>query len=305
MRKVLLFSIIMMLLAACSPAANLQPVKESASDALQVTVSILPQKYFVERIAGDHVNVNVMVLPGANPETYEPKPEQMAQLSESAAYFSIGVPFETTWLDKIAAANPSMLMVDTASGIERIPMVEEHSHEGETGQADPVGGDQENLDPHIWLSPELVKIQAVHTYDAMVSLDPSNQAEYQKNLDAFTADIDALENDIQNKLSNLKSNKFIVFHPSWGYFARDFGLEQIPVQIGGQDPSAQEMAELIDEAKLDQVQVIFAQPEFSTTAAETIAQEIGGKVLLISPLSEDWLDNLKQVSQTFADVLNK
>lgn len=272
---------------------------------LNITVSIMPQKYFVARIGGEHVKVNVMVEPGASPATYEPKPEQLTALSKAAAYVSIGVPFEKAWLDKITSANSEMLLVDTTEGIERMPMGA-HSHHGEEQhEEEPHAGEPENPDPHIWLSPSLVKIQSQTIYDALVQLDPAHRSEYKANLDGFLAEVDALDAEIRETLTGLKTRKFMVFHPAWGYFARDYGLEMIPIEIGGQEPSAAELAALIEEAQEEDIKVIFAQPEFSTRAAETIAKEIGGKVLPISPLAPDWLGNLRQVAETFAKVLGQ
>ena len=287
------------LLAGCGQSATPEP-----TDLLHVTVSIVPQKYFLERIGGEHVTVNVMVEPGASPATYEPKPEQFQALSQAAAYVSIGVPFESAWLDKIASVNSEMLMVDTTEGIERMPMAaHQHGEEGEGEEGNE--GKTENPDPHIWLSPSLVKIQSQTIYEALAQLDPAQQDAYQSNLEGFLADIEALDDAIRETLEELDSRKFMVFHPAWGYFARDFGLDMVPVEIGGQEPSAAEMATLIEGARGEEIRVIFAQPEFSTRAAETIAKEIGGEVLLISPLATDWLDNLRRVADTFAGVLGK
>jgi zinc transport system substrate-binding protein len=281
------------------------PTTESGGDrGLGVVVSIVPQRFFVERIGGDYVTASVMVEPGANPATYEPKPEQLRALSSAAAYFSIGVPFEEAWLPRIAEANRDMLIVDTIADIERMPMVL-HRHGDEEGDAEERGRAEGLPDPHVWLSPALAKVQSRAIYEALVQLDPAHRDAYRENHDAFIAEIDALETDIRQTLTGLDSREFIVFHPSWGYFARDFGLEQIPVQVGGQEPSAQELAQLIEEAREEDIQVVFAQPEFSTEAAETIAKEIGGEVLLISPLAPDWLENMRQVARTFADVLNR
>ena len=263
-----------------------QCMEPASSQKLQVTVSILPQKYFVERIGGEYVDVNVMVLPGESPATYEPKPNQLKALSQAAAYVSIGVPFEDTWMDRIAAANPGMMIVDTTAGIERMPM----------------GSGEENLDPHIWLSPRLVKIQARTIYDALAQIDCAHQPEYQANLERFTADIDKLDTDIRNMLDGMPNRKFMVFHPSWSYFACEYGLEMIPIEVGGQEPSAAELAALATRARNEGITVVFAQPEFSIRDAETIAQEVGGKVLLISPLGSDWLNNMRSVAKTFADA---
>ena len=273
----LVFLLILSLSVGCGPAATPDSLGK-----IRVAVSILPQQYFVERIGGEHVAVNVMVLPGASPATYEPKPEQLKALSQADAYMSIGVPFEKAWLERIASANPDLLMVDTTQGIERV-------------------GD----DPHIWLSPKLVKVQAQTIYNALAQLDSTHKAEYQANLNGFLVDIDALDTEIRTTLAGVKSRKYMVFHPSWGYFARDYDLEMISIEIGGQEPSAAELADLIGEAREEGIKIIFAQPEFSTRDAETIAREIGGEVLLISPLALDWLDNLRKAAGVFAKALGQ
>jgi len=281
--------VLAVLITACGEAPAATP-----GGTLQVTVSIVPQVYFVERIGGEYVSVTPMVLPGDNPETYEPKPAQLKALSHSAAYFSIGVPFEGAWLERIASANRQIKMVDTIAGIERMPMATP-----EPGQ--PAGAP----DPHVWLSPRLVKVQAQTIYEALAQLAPEHQVAFKANLDAFVADIDGLQSDIQQTLTGVKQRKFIVFHPSWGYFARDFDLQQIPIEVGGREPSAQELAQLISTAKADGIHVVFAAPEFSTASAETIAKAIDGQVLLISPLAADWLGNMRTVAQTFAEVLSQ
>lgn len=295
------------LLAGCGQSAPPGEITAPESNGpLNATVSILPQKYFVERIGGEHVNVNVMVEPGDSPATYEPRPEQLAALSQADAYFSIGVPFEGAWLDRIASANSEMLMVDATTGIARMPM-KTHRHGEAEGHEEEVyhEGEPENPDPHIWLSPALVKAQAQTIYEALAALDPAHEDAYQANLDSFIADIDILDTDIREALEGGENKKFMVFHPAWGYFARDYGLEMIPVEVGGQEPSAAELAAFVTEAREEDIKVIFAQPEFSAKAAETIANEIGGEVLLISPLAPDWLDSLRHVADTFAEVLSR
>ncbi len=283
------------LLTGCS-----QGTPSESTGTLNITVSILPQKYFVERIGGARVDVNVMVQPGASPATYEPKPEQFQALSKADAYISIGVPFEDVWLDRISSANSEILLVDSAQGIERIAMAAHH-HEGEAHEDEAKG----NLDPHIWLSPRMVRIQAQNIYDALVRLDPEREGTYKANLDRFIADIDVLDVKIRETLAWVENRKFMVFHPSWGYFARDYDLEMIAIEIGGQEPSAAELANLVKEAQAGGIKIIFAQPEFSTRDAEIIANEIGGEVLLVSPLAADWLDNMRNVAETFAEAMEQ
>jgi zinc transport system substrate-binding protein len=148
-------------------------------------------------------------------------------------------------------------------------------------------------------------VQSRTIFEALVELDRDYEGFYRANLEAFLVDLDDLDTKIERGLSGLETRKFIVFHPAWSYFAHDYGLEMIPVRVEGGDPSAAEMAELIQIARANGIKVIFAQPEFSTQSAETIAREIDGRVLLISPLAPDWMENLARVADTFAEVLGK
>jgi zinc transport system substrate-binding protein len=291
----------------------------TSSETLDVTVSIAPQEYLVEKIGGDLVDVNVMVEPGSEPHGYEPKPQQLKDLSEAEAYVSVGVEFEQAWMDKFKSANPNMMVIDSAQGIEKIEMAEHyhhhhHGHEeeahnhdhGHDHEKDVQAGHnhaEETLDPHIWLSPELVKVQAQNIYQGLVKLDPENEAEYQANLQNFITEVDQLDQQIRQNLEGIQNRKFIVFHPSWGYFARDYNLEQIPMEVGGQEPSAAELGELVKEAKEEDIKVIFAQYEFSSKQAEALAKEINGEVIFIDPLDPNWSENLLNVSNTFANVL--
>jgi zinc transport system substrate-binding protein len=268
-------------LSACSGPRRQEPPGASEG-AISVWVSIIPQKYFVERVGGDRVDVEVMVPPGFSPATYEPRPSQIESLAGADMYVRIGVPFEDAWMSRIRASNQVMLLVDQSHGIDRI----------------------DGRDPHIWLSPRLVKVQVRTVCDALVELDPAHEGLYRANLEVFLADLEELDARIERELSGLKTRSFIVFHPAWAYFAADYSLEMIPVQVEGDAPSAAEMADLIRIARASGIKVIFAQPEFSTQSAETIAREIDGRVLLISPLALDWMDNLFRVADTFAEVLD-
>ena len=283
----------------CSPQAAPTAQEENG---LTVSVSILPQKYFVERIGGERVSVNVMVGPGDSPHSYEPKASQMTALSDSDVYFSIGVEFEDAWMDRIRSANPQMQVVDLAQGISQIPLQEQHSHEVEES-AEENGNHSEEMDPHIWTSPANGTLIAEKIAETLIALDPAYATTYQENLDALLVDISKLQADINTALADVDARNFMVFHPAWGYFAREFNLQQIPVEVAGSEPSASELAQLIKEAEEENISVIFAQPEFSTRSAEYIASEIDGKVILVSPLAVDWLDNMRSVAQTFAEAL--
>ena len=254
----------------------------------------------MQQICKDSVNVEVMVAPGASPHTYEPKPSQMKKLAVSRAYFAIGMPFEVTWLDKFIGVNPQLKIVSTDAGIEKIAMVEHHDEEE---HHQPVAASQgqepgrDGLDPHIWLSPLLVKKQAEMMKDALAELFPDKAAFFQENLAAFTKEITALDADLRALLKGKEGMRFMVFHPSWGYFAKDYGLEQVAVEIEGKEPKPNQMGKLIQQAKAQNIHVIFAQPQFSTKSAKLLAGEIFGEVVLIDPLAENWFQNMRQVAE--------
>jgi zinc transport system substrate-binding protein len=290
-----------------------------AADKLPVFVSLVPQKYFVQQIGKELVDVHVMVQPGASPATYEPKPKQMADLSTTKIYFAIGVPFENAWLEKIAAANPSMRVVHTDHDIEKLAMEAHHHHDDQTeehhggerhkaehqgeaahneGHHEPVG-----LDPHIWLSPPLVKIQARTILAALQEADPVNGSAYEANFKAFTAQIDQLDADLRKTFARKTGLQFIVFHPAWGYFAHAYGLKQVPIEIEGKDPKPAQLKELVQHSRENGIKVIFVQPQFSTKSAQLVAHEIGGQVAFADPLAENWMANLREVAGKFQQAL--
>ncbi|CAO5034673.1 Periplasmic binding protein component of an ABC type zinc uptake transporter [Microcystis aeruginosa] len=283
--------------------------EEETKTPLQVTVSIVPQEYFVKRIGGDRVSVNAMIQPGTDPHTYEPKPEQLKTTARSQAYFKIGVSLEDAWKDRLNSVNQQMLIVDTSQGVDKIPLTAEHNHDHDHdhdhAKEKKHQTGKNTLDPHIWLSPKRVKAQAKTIYQTLAQLDPSQEAIYRANLEKFSQELDALDQEIRQNLSGVKNKKFMVFHPEWGYFAQDYGLEMIAIEIDGNEPSAAQLSQLIKQAKKENIKVIFTQPEFSQKSAETIAREIGGQVIPISAFAQNWSENLRQVSQKMATVLNQ
>lgn len=279
----------------------------SADERLPVFVSVLPQQYFVQQIGKDHVDVQVMVLPGASPATYEPKPRQMAALAGARLYFSIGVAFESVWLEKIMAANPALTLVRTDAGISKIPMATHH-HDGQ--EADLEGpSDHGNptahgiLDPHIWLSPPLVKQQAGTILNALKAADPTHSQDYNENYQAFVAAIDRLDDALKKTFAGKQGLPFMVFHPAWGYFAQAYGLAQVSIEIEGKNPKPAQLQALITRARDHGIRVVFVQPQFSAKGAELVARGIGGQVAFADPLALNWLDNLRVVAGKFEAAL--
>lgn len=261
---------------------------------ISVFVSILPQKYFVERIAGGQADISVMVGPGDSPETYEPRPRQIDALSRARVYFQIGVPFEQVWMTRLRAANPDMLVVDTAVAIHR------RSIEGSEPASSNQGGPG---DPHVWTSPVLVKSMAARIRDAFAKLDPEHAEDYERNYAQFAADLDALDAEIRGRLAPYAGRAFLVFHAAWGYFADAYGLRQIPIEAEGKEPGPRTLARVISEAKTLGVKAVFIQPQFSRASAEMIAQQIGGYVIAVDPLAENYIENMHHVAASFAEAM--
>lgn len=289
----------------------------STDEKMHIFVSILPQKFFVEQIGKNIVDVQVMVQPGASPHTYEPKPQQMASLSETKIYFSIGLPFERVWLGKIAAANKKMSIVHTDEGIKKIHMMEHYHHDEESEHKEDIGHDKHHEnesgktdnshngepDPHIWLSPELVIIQAQHILKALKNADPDHASIFDSNYNKFISEVEKLDGELKKIFADKPGVQFMVFHPSWGYFAHTYNLQQLPIEIEGKNPKPSQLQELILRAKKDKISVVFAQPQFSVKSARQIAREINGEVVFADPLAYNWFDNLREVAAKFKSAL--
>ena len=263
---------------------------------INAVVSILPEQTFLKAIGGDKVDVTLMVQPGNSPHSYEPKPSQMISITKAELYFTIDVEFENVWLPKFKSLNAQMQVVDLADNITKIPMTSAHdahtSHDSH---------DHEGYDPHIWTSPANVKIIAENIYRALVSVDAKNKTYYKGNLDHFLASIQKTDNEIRDILSTgLKSRKFMVFHPSWGYFAKAYNLEQIAVEVEGKEPKPKALIHLLKEAKEENVTAIFTQPEFSDSVSKIIAKELHIPVIKVSPLAPNWSENLLNISNAIA-----
>ena len=277
MRKFLLFALLF------SSVISAKPI---------VTASILPTKYFIEQISGDLLEVNVMVSENANPHLYEPKPKQIKMLEKSDLFFAIGIDYEKAFLNKIQGTFQNLKIIKTQENITLLPMVHHHGNHH-----------HQRLDPHIWLDPILVKIQAQNITNALSEKYPHFKETFQENLKIFNEKLDILDKETRENLSNLKNRKFIVYHPSWGYFAKRYDLEQIAIEIEGKEPKPASLMKLITFAKENQIKVIFVSPQISSKSAQVIANEVNAKVLSINHLSASWLENMQECLQAFKSAL--
>lgn len=268
---------------ACAPAPR--------EEVLQVSVSVPPQAYFVDRIAGGRAAVQVLIPPGGSPATYEPTPQQMLALGRSQIYVAVGhpdFPFERRHLQGFLDHHASLQVVDMAAGV---PLLDE------------AGGKQGEGDPHVWVSPDAVRVAATNIARALERADPDGTAAYEANLAAFTGEVDALDAEIAAALHGLARRSFLVQHPAWGYFARRYGLEQMAIESGGKEPSPAALVHLVERARSEGVRVVFVQPGFSDRGARVVAREIGARVVAVDPLAYDWPANLRRVAAAFHEAL--
>jgi len=259
-------------LAACGPTP--EPARPT------VAVSVEPLAYFVERIAGDLVRIEVMVPPGASPTTHEPAVGQLRSAGEAELYVMVGhqhFPFERTWLEPLLSAGREIDVVDASRGV-------------------PCSAE----DPHVWTSPACVRVIARGIGDALAVLLPERQEELKRRLEIFQREIDSVDAEVQEILGAYRGRSFLVFHPAWGCFAEQYGLEQIAIEHGDKAPGPGLLAEIIRWAREENVGVLFVQPQFPQRSAEQVAQEIGASVVSADPLARNWPDSLRGFARALA-----
>ncbi len=290
MKKLPGLIILAVLLVGCSVVTP-APVKEK----LQITVSVAPQAWLVKALTGELADVQSMVNGGDDPHTYEPKPSQMKALALTDIYFTMGLEYEQAWMPRLSNSNSMMRVVDTTLGVSMLTS-QEHSDSGDS--------DQREADPHIWFSPLRMKVVAKNTTDALISYNPVNKSTYDENLEILLEKIDAVDAAVKETLKDINHKEFLIMHPMLAYFAEDYGLEQLPVEIGGQEPSPGELADLLDLAQKSQIKALYIQRNTSIKMAETVADALGiEKSYELDPLAEDWPANMLEIARILAEGL--
>lgn len=279
--KKIIYILTLLILCACTntPQKNEKPI---------ITVTLEPLRYFTEAIAGDNFQVISMVPKGSSPESYDPTPQQLVNLSQSQAYFRIGyIGFEQAWMNKLEANSPAMKVYDTSIGIDLIRgeghWHGDHFHEG-------------GVEPHIWNSTPNALIIADNIYKALCELDATHQTDYQKRLDALKETIRQTDENVKALLKNADKT-FLIYHPALSYFARDYGLKQISMEEGGKEPSPAQLKTLIETCRKEKIHTIFVQQEFDQRNAQLIANELGVNIVPINPLSYDWAEEMVRVAK--------
>ena len=255
-----------------------------------VAVSIVPQETFVKAVAGDLVDVVVMIPPGKSPENYAPTPQEIEGFSRASRYFTIGIPAEdASILPRTKNLNKNMIIADTAADVRKVYPDREF-----------VPGSR---DPHTWMSPKRAKIMIGTIARELSAQDPANAEVYSQNADKYIKELDYLDSEIRASLLGLQGKSFIIYHPSLGYFADDYGLVMLALEEEGKKATPKNLMDLVDTAKRENIKVVFYQAETDSRQAKTFASEIGGRAQMVDPLSADYIANLRGISQTFADVL--
>mgnify|MGYP003294320849 FL=1 len=279
--KKLIYILTLFILSACGNTTQ-------KSEKPILTVTLEPLRYFTEAIAGDNYEVVSMVPKGSSPESYDPTPQQLVNLSKSQAYFRIGyIGFEQAWMKKLEANCPNMKVYDTSKGIDLIRdkghWHGDHFHEG-------------GVEPHVWNSTQNALIIADNIYQALCELDSTHQEDYQKRLDVLKQTIRQTDANIRTLLENADST-FLIYHPALSYFARDYGLKQVSIEEGGKEPSPAQLKALIETCRNENVHTIFVQQEFDQRNAQLIANELGVNIVSINPLSYDWVKEMIRIAE--------
>ena len=279
--KKLIYILTLLVLSACN---NTSPKDERSL----LTVTIEPLRYFTEAIGGDYFQIISMVPKGSNPESYDPAPQQLIDLSKSQAYFRIGyIGFEQSWMKKLEANAPNMKVFDTSKGIDLIQgeghWHGDHFHEG-------------GVEPHTWNSTKNASIIADNICQALCELDTEHQAYYKHRTDSLKQLFDQTDKEIRSLLEEADST-FLIYHPALSYFARDYGLKQISIEENGKEPSPAQLKNLIETCRKEKVHVIFVQQEFDQRNAQLIADELGVSIVSINPLSYDWREEMLHVAK--------
>jgi zinc transport system substrate-binding protein len=284
------FSLVLTLLAS-----SIYISAASAAEPMTVFAGIPPVAFLAERIGGEHLQVEVLMQPGQDPHTYEPSPRQVRALGRVKMFFKVGMPFEERLIEKIAKVRDDIEVVDTAANIKKRLAVScaEHDHAQESAAGHPAA----EYDPHVWLSPPNLKIQAVNIAAALEKADPAHAAEYRANLKKLESELDALHENIAQRMKPFAGRAMYVFHPAFGYFADCYGLKQEAIQVGGKQPTLKQLQQLIHRAKAVKAKTVFFQPQFEPRSAQTVAQAIGGKAEPLNDMLKDVLANLREIAE--------
>ncbi len=291
MRNLIFLLLIIITLSGCISQT------ENAAE-VRAATTIIPLGEFVKAVGGERVDVSVLVPPGAEPHTFEPSPSQIRRVADADIYFKSGLGLES-WMDNILKVNPNMLVVETSRGVSLITGTDET----DTDEAASVG-ETGAVDMHIWLSPRRAMIQVQNICDGLIEVDPARRDYYINNRDSYTTKLRELDAYLNSTFAGTEKKKFIVLHPAWIYFASDYGLEQIAIEVEEKEPGPRYLAEIVNTARDNNITTVFVEPQYNPKLAEVIAKEIDGKVVSIDDLAPNYIDNMRTVGEKIAESLS-
>ena len=311
-----LAAILLTLLAVAIAATGCQG-EAAEQDGLPVVVSVLPQAYFVQRLGGDHVTAMVLVGPQDSPETYQVSPRQMATLGQARVWFQIGMAFEEQLGPRIKDNFPNLRLIRTQQNVRLRRMeteldaplrqtgqAEHDHHDDDECEDDHDGHDHGTYDPHIWLDPKLVKLQATAIAEGLIAADPEQREAYERNLAEFHGELDALDAELRQILAPVAGKRMLVAHPAFGYFTDAYGLRQVSAEVEGKEPTGRQLAALQELAREHGIRTMFVQPQFSARVANVLAQRIDGRVVNLDPLAGgNYAENMRLMARTIAEAL--
>ena len=256
-----------------------------------ISVSILPQKYFAGKIAGENYQINVLIPPGASPATYEPSPQQLKNVGLSKVYLRTGeIMFEKNWIAAIKDANPDLTMVNISDGIRFLDVQDHHEQ-----MADHSNHDHSGSDPHIWISIKNAYIIARNSYEALLNNFPDDSTHFRKNFMKLNKEIAIVDSAYGSSRSKLKGMDFLIYHPALGYLADEYEMNQYVLEFEGKEPPPSHISETIEIVKKNNIQFIFIQAQFNMDNARAIARETGIEIIQIDPLDEKWNEKILKI----------
>ncbi len=282
MKTVLAALALPILLASCAraPAPHEIPV---------VGVSIAPLASMASALAGNAAKVVTVIAPGESPATFDPSPRRMAALTGIQLYFACGVPMEHLLLPRLKDSHPGLEVVDTVAGLSRLPLAEP-------------GHDHGELDPHLWLDPQLMSAQVKVMANHLAGIIPDHAPQIRARADSLTGVLADLDQRLRKEMAPLRGRDLFVVHPAFGYFARAYGLRQVAIEQGGLNPSPHHLALVIESIKAQGARAVFVQPEFSPQSARALARETGIKVIALDPLAADYVENMLTIGRTIREA---
>lgn len=282
--------------------------KESEEDEnLTVAVAIPPLKTFVEKVAGKDVSIVTVIPPGNSPANYQPSPKEMVAISNAKVYFTFNMPTEqANILHKLPELNSKAALVDLQERVFTVypsRQITAHYHEDEHEEEHEGEEESVHIDPHVWLSPKRAIVIVEGIRDTLVKLDSKNEKLYKENSAAYIKELKKLDKEIISEFKDKKSKTFIIFHPTYGYFADDYGLKMVPIEVDGKEATAKGLEDVINTAKKDNVKAVFYQAEFDNSQAKIIANELGGETIRVAPLSTNYIESLKETVTKMKNVM--